>query len=168
MTFREIVSAIFTFLLYVLLQLLIARNIILFDFAFCFIYIGSILLLPPDMSRTWQLLLAFLVGILVDSFYNTLGIHAAATVLLAYLRPLVLTSQVELPISDTRPDLKSAEIPIGGIFRYILLLTLIHHTLLFLLEAASFHMLVPTLVRIGASTLFTTVSILIAYFFTRR
>ena len=94
MTLREILTTIFLFFLYVLLQLLLVRNLVLFDYGFCFIYVAAVLLLPYEISLTLLLLIAFVTGIVVDTFYNTLGIHAAATVLMAYLRPLIIRIQL--------------------------------------------------------------------------
>ena len=168
MTLREIVSTALLFLLYLVLQILLVRNIVLFDYAFCFVYIACILLLPNETSMTWLLLIAFATGILVDTFYNTLGMHTAATVLMAYVRPLVVRSQIDVPGLESRIDFSLQELGPGAFFRYVLILALIHHTALFFIEANSLSLLIPTLIRIAASTLFTTVSIVLIQFFTRR
>ena len=83
MTLREIIVLATLFLLYLSLQILIVRNLVLFDYGFCFLYVACILLMPAEINQTALLLLAFLTGVIVDTFYNTLGIHAAATVLMA-------------------------------------------------------------------------------------
>ena len=168
MTLREILSTIFLFALYLTLQILLVRNIVLFDYAFCFIYIACILLLPNEISRTWLLLIAFATGVVVDTFYNTLGMHAAATVLMAYCRPFIVRTQIDVPGLETRIEFNLGQLGVGPFFRYVLLLTLIHHTALFFIEASSLTLLIPTLIRIGASTLFTTVSIVLIQFFARR
>ncbi|WP_077923648.1 hypothetical protein [Spirosoma sp. 209] len=168
MTFREIVSASLLFLLYLTLQILLVRNLVLFDYAFCFIYIACVLLLPNETSLTWLLLIAFVTGIIVDTFYNTLGMHAAATVLMAYCRPLVVRSQIDVPGLESRIEFSLKELGAGAFFRYVLLLALIHHAALFFIEANSLALLIPTLIRVGASTLFTTVSIVLIQFFTRN
>jgi len=167
-TFREIVSASLLFLLYLTLQILLVRNLVLFDYAFCFIYIACVLLLPNETSLTWLLLIAFVTGIIVDTFYNTLGMHAAATVLMAYCRPLVVRSQIDVPGLESRIEFSLKELGAGAFFRYVLLLALIHHAALFFIEANSLALLIPTLIRVGASTLFTTVSIVLIQFFTRN
>ncbi len=168
MTLREILTTSFLFLLYLVLQILLVRNLVLFDYAFCFVYIACILLLPNEISLTWLLLIAFATGAIVDMFYNTLGMHAAATVLMAYCRPLIVRSQIDVPGLETRIEFSLRELGAGAFFRYVLLLTLIHHTALFFIEASSLTLLVPTLIRVGASTLFTTVSVVLIQFFTRN
>lgn len=168
MTLREIVSATLLFLLYLTLQILLARNIVLFDYGFCFLYIACILLLPNETSLTWLLIIAFLTGVVVDTFYNTLGMHAAATVLMAYVRPLVVRSQIDLPGGESRIEFSLQELGTGMFFRYVLVMALIHHSALFLIEANSLTLLVPSLIKIAASTLLTTVSIVLIQFFTRN
>ena len=168
MTLREILTIIFLFILYVLLQILLVRNLVLFDYGFCFIYVAAILLLPYEISLTALLLIAFATGIVVDTFYNTLGIHAAATVLMAYLRPLVIRNQMAPGVQEARIQFSLRELGLGAFVRYVFVLVLIHHTALFFIEAGSISLIVPTLLRVMASTLFTTVSIVLIQFFTRN
>ncbi|WP_018619306.1 hypothetical protein [Spirosoma luteum] len=168
MTFREIVSTAFLFLLYLTLQILLVRNLVLFDYAFCFIYIACILLLPNETSFSWLLLIAFATGFVVDIFYNTPGMHAAATVLMAFCRPLVVRSQIDVPGLESRIEFSLNELGTGAFFRYVFILALIHHTALFFIEASSLTLFIPTLIRVGASTLFTTFSIVLIQFFTRN
>lgn len=168
MTLREILSTTLLFVLYLALQILLVRNVVLFDYAFCFIYIACILLLPNEISFTWLLLIAFVIGIIVDTFYNTLGMHAAATVLMAYCRPLIVRAQIDVPGLETRIEFGLRQLGVGAFFRYIFVLALLHHTVLFFIEASSLTLIIPTLIRVAASTLFTTVSIVLIQFFTRN
>lgn len=168
MTLREILSTILLFVLYLALQILLARNIVLFDYGFCFVYIACILLLPNEIRLTWLLMIAFATGILVDTFYNTLGMHAAATVLMAYCRPLIVRAQIDVPGLESRIEFSLQELGVGTFFRYVFVLALVHHTALFFIEASSLTLLIPTLMRVGASTLLTTVSIVLIQFFTRN
>jgi hypothetical protein len=168
MTVREILNTALFFVLYLVLQILLVRNIVLFNYAFCFIYVACVLLLPFEISMTALLLTAFGVGLVVDTFYNTLGMHTAAMVLIAYLRPLVVRSQVDLNGPEARVVFSVQEMGPGGFFRYLLTMVLIHHTALFMIEAGSLTHLLPTLLRIGASALFTTVSIFLLQFFSRN
>jgi len=47
-----------------------------------------IMMLPFTLSVFWLMLIAFLLGIIIDSLSNTYGLHASALVLFAYLRPV--------------------------------------------------------------------------------
>jgi hypothetical protein len=168
MTLREIITTILLFVLYLALQILLARNIVLFDYAFCFVYIACILLLPNEMSMTWLLLIAFVTGIIIDTFYNTLGMHAAATVLMAYFRPLVVRAQIDVPGLESRIEFSLQELGTAAFLRYVFVMALIHHTALFFIEASSIELIIPTLIRVVASTVLTSVSVLLIQFFTRN
>lgn len=55
------------------------------------IIIGTgIIILPAGWTANRLMLTAFITGIILDSFHNTLGINTSALVLLAFLRPLAL------------------------------------------------------------------------------
>jgi alpha-N-acetylglucosamine transferase len=168
MTIREILNYAFLFVLYVVLQILIVRNLVLFDYAFCFVYIAAIILLPYELSMLVYLLIAFVTGVVVDTFYNTLGMHAAASVLMAYARPLVTRVLVDQPGQEFRVELTLQEMGTRPFFRYVLTMALIHHAALFFIEASSLSLFVPTLIRAVASAVLTTVSVVLIQFFTRN
>src|SRR5882757_9843587 len=76
----------FSFFIYLLLQVLLFKNLVLFNTAFCFLYIAFILFLPIEMNPLALMLVGFAMGFTVDIFYDSLGIHACTTVLIAFLR----------------------------------------------------------------------------------
>lgn len=168
MSLREIVQYSLWFLLYMILQVLIFRNIVLFDYSFCFVYVAAILLLPAEVNRTFLLVLGFFTGLLVDVFYNTLGMHAAATLLVAYLRPYWIQLQLETKGTTERLDITLGELGLAGYLTYLFPLILVHHAMLFFVEMSHFGMFGYTLLRIVASTLFTTLLIVIIQFFSKR
>lgn len=91
---KVIVANSVRFILLLLFQVLILKGINLnsgtFHYFHFIIYPVAILLLPIDLQRVYVLLLAFGLGISVDLFYNSPGLHAGAVVFMAYLRPYVL------------------------------------------------------------------------------
>lgn len=82
------------FLLLVLIQGLILKRIAFnfgdFGFVHFFIYPILILILPLSTPRALVLVIGFLLGLSVDIFYDSIGVHASAAVFLAYIRPFVL------------------------------------------------------------------------------
>jgi hypothetical protein len=124
------------FAFYATLQLMVAQFIIFFHTAFCFVYVAFFLLLPRRGGvLPLHLLVSFAVGILVDMFYNSPGIHALASVLMVYSRALLL--QLMLPASGyeatTQPTLSRLGWRRFSIFSLVLIG--IHHTALFLSDA---------------------------------
>ncbi len=167
MSLREIIQYIALFLFYMVLQILIMRNVVLFNYGFCFIYVAVLLALPSDASKTWLLFLGFFTGLLMDVFYNTLGIHAAASVLIMYLRPFWIQTQLETKGVD-RVDITLNALGMGKYLTFMLPLIFIHHSMLFLVEMSNVGMIGVTLIRIVGSTLFTTFLIVLFQFFSRR
>ena len=78
------------FICLVLLQVLILNNVHIAGYATPFLYIYLILKFESDVSRNTLMLWAFFLGLTVDVFSDTPGMNAAATVLLAFLRPIFL------------------------------------------------------------------------------
>lgn len=101
-----------------------------------YIYYLFILWLPFKMGRRTQMLLAFALGFTLDCFTNTYGLHAAACVLLAYIRPFlinVLISQEGTESNYYEPSIQS--MGFTPYLTYVTILTFIHHTFLFFLQA---------------------------------
>lgn len=149
------------FFLFVALQVLLMDSLVLFSTGFCFIYVAFILFLPLGISRVWLLVLAFILGFTVDMFYDTMGIHAAASVLLAFLRPHILnllTPRDGYEASDT-VNIHT----MGGrwFLAYTFTLVLLHHTAVFFLETITFQTAWYTIVKILLSTFFTGIVMVI-------
>ncbi|WP_242921039.1 hypothetical protein [Pontibacter liquoris] len=155
------INNIVQFVLFVALQILLVDNLVLFGTGFCFIYVAFLLFLPLHVNRVLLLFLGFLVGFSVDIFYDTVGIHAAASVLLAFLRPLVLNLLTPRDGYDTNDSVNIHVMGVRWFLAYTFILLLAHHAAVFFLETISFAEAGFTLVKILFSTLFTGVAMVI-------
>lgn len=73
------------------LQVLVLNNINLGEYGITpFVYILLIIVLPFETSNVSLLLFAFFLGLFIDIFEDTGGVHASATVLIAFIRPFIL------------------------------------------------------------------------------
>lgn len=150
------------YILLVLIQVFVFNNMNLSGYLNPYIYVLFILLLPVDISKSLLLVLAFFLGLSIDFFGNTLGLHASATLLMAFARPAVLNlffSNIEFTPGE-EPSL--SRLKFGGFFRYTFTLVFIHHFALFILEVFSFNNFLYTLYRIMLSTLLTILLIFIS------
>lgn len=152
------------FFVYLILQVVLLKNLVLFNTSFCFLYVAFILLLPVEMGNLLLMLIAFLLGISVDIFYNSLGLHTMALVLLAYLRNhwlATITPQGGYDIG-TPPTLSANGLQ--WFLIYTLPLVFVHHLVLFFVEASGFTMFWHTMLKVISSLLFTmTVMLLLQY-----
>ena len=75
----------------ILLQVLILNHVHIAGVATPFLYVYIILNFNYGTSRNELMVWGFCMGLAIDIFSNTPGMNAAATVLLAFLRPLFLS-----------------------------------------------------------------------------
>lgn len=149
------------FALFVLVQVLVLRRLELFETGFCFAYIGFLLFLPIQLGRPWVLVLGFVLGFTLDLFYNTGGLHAAACVLTGFVRG------AQLRVIRPRDGYDSLDTVSGHRMGWAwwalatVPLVLVHHLALFWLEEGRAVPNLFTLVKVLASTLFTSVVLLI-------
>ena len=151
------------FVVMVLLQVLIFNQIHLGGFLNPFLYVLFILLLPLSTPSYLVLLLSFAMGMTIDWFSNSPGLHASASVLMGYMRsPVIgLISQKESDQSDY-PGLRQTGW--SWFLTYSVMLVLIHHFFLFFVEVFSFENFFRTLMRSFASSIFTLVMIILSQF----
>lgn len=122
---------------FILVQVLILNHIHLFNVATPLVYVYFILLFPRNQQRWVSVLLAFFLGLILDSFSNTPGETAFALTLTAFLQPYFLGLYLERDNSDNfTPSM--AKMGFMKYATYVLLLTFIFCFTLFTLEAFSF------------------------------
>jgi hypothetical protein len=153
-----LVRQIIAFFIYWLIQVLFVKNLEVWNIAFCFVYISFILFLPITINHLLLMGLSFLMGFLVDIFYDTLGIQSAACVAIAYLRPYLLTLLTD---KNELFEISIRQNGLGWFVRYTFTLTFIHHLLIFFIQQFNFKLLGDTILKVLASTLFTGIVIVI-------
>jgi len=156
------------FVLVLLVQVLILNNIQFSGYINPYFYLWFVMLLPLDTPGWLMLIMAFLLGLGVDLFPqgisgpgSSLGIHAAATVLVAFSRPMILKwigSGIEYD-QKSSPDGRTY----GWVWfaMYTLVMVTMHHLVLFIVEDFSLVHFFRILLRILLSVLVTSLLILI-------
>lgn len=164
MNSRRLIITVVFYVVLVALQLLVARNLALFDTAFCFAYVGAILLLPLQADSVIVMLVACGTGLLTDAFYETPGLHGAASTLLAFLRPLLL--RVMVPPGGYEDYMEPSASSMGArwYFMYMVPLIFIHHAALFVLEHLHWFYVPMALLKAACSTLLTLAVIMMVQF----
>jgi rod shape-determining protein MreD len=149
----------------VLLQLLVFNNIEFSGYINPYVYILFILLLPFTTPKVILLVLAFLLGLSIDLFMGTPGVHSSATVLVAFSRPSVMAmfSPREGYQSGTYPRL--AQFGMEWFVKYTVMLVIIHHFTLFYLESFTFNHFFNTFFRAFLSSVLTSLIIVFSQFF---
>lgn len=163
------VKDIVRFFILIALQVLLLDHVNLGGYINPNLYVFFILLLPFEIPGWLLLISAFLLGLGVDLFSNSTGLHAAASVFMAYIRPWVIR-KAGAP-ADYEGNLKPGIGDMGfrWFLSYSIILILAHHLVLALLDAFRFAEIGMILLRMVFSTLFTTVLVIITeYLFMRK
>ncbi|GHT12222.1 hypothetical protein AGMMS4956_06500 [Bacteroidia bacterium] len=128
------------------------------------IWFFYILIMPLQTSRLSLLLVSFAMGIVVDSFFSTLGVNAAAGVLVGYLRPFLLPLFISGEWKEKKTSPSIYTMGIRYFFYYVILLSFLFHFLQFFLEVFSFNEWYFTLLRILLSSIASAVLMMLFQF----
>lgn len=127
-------------------------------------YILFILLFPINGNKYSVLLSSFALGIIMDMFCNSGGVHAAACITLAYLRPTFL--KFSFGVSYEYQTIKINDKLSSERFSFILISVIVHHFILFILEVFRISFFFDALLKTITSTIFTTlICIILIYLF---
>jgi rod shape-determining protein MreD len=158
---RALIVNLIRFVVLVFMQVFLLKNITLYNLSTPYLYILFILLLPFETPNILLFPLAFVLGLTIDAFYNTPGLHAAACVLLALVRVLFISITVQKDGFDNEPEPTLSIMGFRWFFTYALVLTLLHHFFLFNLEVFRLDEIQYTLSRVFFSSIFTVFLMLI-------
>lgn len=143
------------FILLLAVQIIIFNNMNFLGFVSPFPYILFIILYPVNGNKSGLLIASFLLGLIMDMFSNSGGIHTTACIVLAYFRPYLF--KFSFGLSYEYQTVRINDVLSPERFSFILLSVVIHHFVLFLLEAFQFAFFWNILLRTFLSTLFTIV-----------
>lgn len=156
------------FVLLIFLQLFLFNNIQLSGYINPYVYVLFILLLPYSTPGWLLLVLGFATGLIMDTFMNTFGMHSSATLLLAFLRPYMLSLITDRDDTDRKGSPIRVSSGFVWLIKYTVFLVLAHHILLFMIESFTLSTFFSSLWRAIVSTLATSTFIVLGIYFTLR
>lgn len=160
---QPVIKYFLMFVVLLIVQVLFLNQIQFSGYVNPIIYILFVMLLPVSTPQWAMLVLGFLMGIGVDIFSNTPGVHSFATVLAAYARSGII--RVITPREDDMsPYPGLAQNGWGWFLTYSFLMVLLHHTALFFIEVFTFAHFFDTFLRILLSALFSIFVIVLSQF----
>jgi rod shape-determining protein MreD len=162
------VQIIIQFVVLLLLQLLLFNNIRFSGYINPYVYVLFFLLLPFDFSKALMLLLALIMGLTLDLFMGTPGVHSLATVLIAFARQGVLNMIAPHDGYNLNILPRVSQMGLLWFIKYTAIIVLIHHLVLFYAEVFSFSHFFFTLLKVLLSSFFTFVFIVLSQFFVFR
>ncbi len=165
---KSLINYSILFILLIALQVTIFNDIQLSGYINPYFYLLFIVLLPFNTPGWFLVLSSFFLGLFIDIFSFTYGMHTMSCVLVAFLRPRIL--KVVAP----RDGYESSAFPrvyyygLRWFIIYSLIMVFVHHFMLFYLEMFRFSDFFHTFLRVILSTLFTVLFIVISQFFMYR
>lgn len=142
------------FIFFLLFQVYVLNKIEpLHRFISPYLYYLFILWLPFSISRFRLMVIGFLMGLSLDYFMMTPGLHAAACVLIAFLRPYIITILTPKEFSEfTYREPSARAMGWRPYVVYVLILTLFHHGYMVFLEWLSFGSFIDFVIKIIGTT----------------
>lgn len=152
------------FILLPLLQITVFNHINFLGYINPYIYIIFVFVFPIRDNEKLLLILSFLMGLFLDAVTNEGGIHTFALVFISYMRVgflKILTNKTDFDkevhsITDVSSSVQ---------LLWVILLTIIHHFLLFFMEQFSFHLFGKLLLKTFLTSTFTIVLIIFGFQF---
>lgn len=147
-------------LILVLAQVIVFNHICLFNVAVPMVFIYLIFRLPITLSLNWTLTVSFFLGLIVDIFSDTYGMNAVACTVVAMLKRPVLRLYVPREEDLTRPEPSMLSLGVAVYMKYLLTMTVIYCTLIFIIEAFTFFKPLQLVLRIVFSTILSMIIML--------
>ena len=147
------------FIFLILLQVFILDNIQFMGYINPMIYVLFILSLPVRFPKWALLILAFIMGLIIDVFSNTAAMHSFALVFAAFLRTPVINIFTSID-EGSNPTPSFHTFGVSAYVKYVVILVLIHHFILFFIESFSFLHLTLLIPKIIFSSTVTILLIL--------
>ena len=144
------------FIILLLLQVFVLNNIHFLGFINPYLYIAFVFLFPLRENRFSFLFFSFLLGLCIDFFSDSGGIHAFSILLIAYLRLFFIKVYFrKLPADYDFFNLRSEAF--SKVFNYVVTLTVIHHLVYFSFINFSFQNISMVLLNTLYSSIFTLI-----------
>jgi len=147
----------FQFFALVLVQVLIFDHVYFLGYINPYIYIAFIIALPLKLNRNYLIFLGFLIGLCVDLFNDTGGIHAGSSVLIAYLRSIIV--RLSFGYNYDLDTLKLRNVKLKAQLTFITIMVFAHHLIMFSLAYFSLNYTVEILKNTLYSGIFSSILI---------
>jgi rod shape-determining protein MreD len=157
---KNLFGIVINFVIFITLQVLLLNNVHLFGVATLFLYIYVIIKIPINITRSQIIVVSFLLGLIMDMFTNTPGMHAAACTLAGFFRePLMNVYIGREMLEEGVPSFHL--FGRAAYFKWIISIVILHHVTLFLIESLSLFDPFFLTLRIIASVIMTSFCIFI-------
>jgi rod shape-determining protein MreD len=147
------------YILVMILQVLLFNQLQLWGACHPYIYILCLLMMPITLPHSVDMIIGAAVGLVMDVFCNSLGVHTAACILLMYVRPYLIGALVN-DKDRLNEQISLRAIGMEALLKYVVILVVLHHLTVFLLAAWSWAHISFVLLETFVSSVITILLIL--------
>jgi len=164
---NDAIKNIILFITLILIQVIVLNNVLFWGYINPLLYILFVIIYPLKRDRGVFLFVSFLLGLCIDFFVDSGGIHAAATLFIAYIRLPLLKGLLRKPEIDF-PVFNINKLPFLRLLSFITILTFIHHFIIFGLEYFRFNAIVTIFSRTFLTSIFTIILVIFSLLFMNK
>ena len=147
------------YIVVMLLQVLLFDQLQLWGVCHPYIYVLCLLMMPITLPHSMDMMIGAAIGLVMDVFCNSLGIHMAACVLLMLIRPYLLGVIVN-DKDRLNEQINLRTIGWEALIRYTVILVLVHHLTTFTLAAWNWNYIGFVLIETAVSSAVTILVVL--------
>ena len=147
------------YVIVMILQVLLFDQLQLWGACHPYIYVLCLLMMPITLPHSLSMILGAVIGLVMDVFCNSLGVHMAACILLMFIRPYLIGAIVN-DKDRLNEQISSRTIGMEALIKYVVIGVLIHHLTVFSLDAWSFSHIWFVLLETLVSSIVTTLIII--------
>ena len=149
------------YIIVMILQVLLFDQLQLLGVCHPYIYILCLLMMPITLSHSADMIIGAVVGLIMDVFCNSLGVHTAACIFIMFIRPYLIGAIVN-DKDRLNEQISLRALGMEALLRYVVILVVVHHLIVFLLAAWSWEHIGFVLAETIVSSL-VTISVIIGY-----
>ncbi len=165
---RDLISYFIRFSLLIIVQIFLLNNVQFSGLLNPYLYVYFLIVLPGDFSPNIGLFVAFAMGIIIDMFSQTMGMHTISAVFLAYARPYILRYMAPRDGYEFSRNVSIKQMGWLWFLTFSGLMVFLHHFVLFFIESFRMSGLGYTMLKaVGSSLLTLTLIIIVQLLFTR-
>ena len=147
------------YIVIMLLQVLLFNQLQLWGACHPYVYILCLLMMPISLPHSVDMLIGAGVGIIMDIFCNSLGVHTASCIVIMFIRPYLIGAIVN-DKDRLNEQISLRSIGMEAMIKYVVILVIIHHLTVFSLAAWSWHHIGFILLETIVSSIITVMMII--------
>lgn len=149
------------YIVVMLLQVLLFDQLQLLGVCHPYIYVLCLLMMPITLPHSADMIIGAVVGLIMDIFCNSLGVHTASCIFIMFIRPYVIGALVN-DKDRLNEQISLRALGVEALFKYVVILVLVHHLTVFLLAAWSWSHIWFVLLETIVSSIIT-ISVIMGY-----